>query len=226
MENKITFVNWPSFEKLNLIAQNINSEIKVAGIATDQVSELILKIKEWYSAIQVGMESRHLSLEYYNHNCVLVDKGEGKLSLPLLVQSKEGVTIGFISFQADAAARNLTSPLGIVNPSYRGKGIAYFGPNLLEAIGKELQYSLVYYFVTLETIAQQKVAEALGYKIVGIFPSWDRDLIEGQSQRVSEAVYAKSLSGSEINRLPLPTNLTEKTKQLWSFLFGDLKNNE
>lgn len=223
-ENKI--VNWPSFDKLSLIAQQINPEIKVAGVAINQVPELISKLKEWYPAIQIGMESRHLSLEYYNDNCVLVDQGKGKVNLPLLVQSKDGVVIGFISFQADAAARNLTSPLGVVNPSYRGKGIAYFGPNLLEAIGKELKYSLVYYFVTLETIAQQKVAETLGYKIVGIFPSWDRDLIEGQPQRVSEAVYAKPLSGIEVNRAPQPNNLTEKTKDLWSFLFGDLKNNE
>lgn len=223
MENKFKNVNWPSFDELSLIAQKINPEITVTGIATDQVPELISKLKEWYPAIQVGMESRHLSLEYYTDNSVLIDKGRGKLNLPLLVQSKEGVTIGFISFQAEPAARNLTSPLGIVNPNYRGKGIAYFGPNLLEAIGKEIQYSLIYYFVTLETIAQQKVAEALGFKIIGIFPSWDRDLIDGQPQRVSEAVYGKRLDGMDINRLPLPTNLTENTKKLWEFMFGELK---
>lgn len=226
MENEIKIVNWPSFETLSLIAQQINPEINVAGVTTNQIPELISNLKDWYPAIQVGMESRHLSLNYYNDNCVLTDKGIGRTNLPLLVQSKDGLTIGFISFQADPAARNLTSPLGIVNPNYRGKGIAYFGPNLLEAVGKKLQYSLVYYFVTLETIAQQKVAEALGFKIVGIFPSWDRDLIDGQPQRVSEAAYAKSLNGSEATRLPIPTNLTEKTKKLWDFLFGDLKSNE
>lgn len=204
MESKIKTVNWPSFEKLNQIAQEINPEIKLAGLSSDQVPDMILKLKEWYPEIQIGMESRHLHFNYYNESCVLLDKGMGNKYLPLLVQSKDDVTIVFICLQADPASKNLTSPLGVVNPSYRGKGIAYFGPNLLEVIGKELQYNLVYYFVTLETIAQQKVAEALGYNIIGIFPSWDRNLIDGLPQRVSEAVYAKPLNSSDLNRIPLP----------------------
>lgn len=225
MNSNINTVNWPSFDKLNQIAEKINPEIRLAGISSQQIPEIISKLKDWYPAIQIGMESRHLYSEYYTENCVLTDMGTGKQYLPLLVQSKDGVTVGFISFQADPTARSLTSPLGVVNPSFRGKGIAYFGPNLLEAIGNELKFSLIYYFVTLETIAQQKVAETLGFKIVGIFPSWDRDLIDGKPQRVSEAVYAKPLTESDQIRLPLSSNLTESTKQLWNFLFNESRIN-
>ena len=77
MESKIKTVNWPSFERLNQIAQEINPEIKLAGLASDQVPDIISKLKEWYPAIQIGMESRHLHFNYYNESCVLLDKGMG-----------------------------------------------------------------------------------------------------------------------------------------------------
>ena len=87
-----------------------------------------------------------------------------------------------------------------------------------------MNVGLIYYYVTLETIAQQKVAEALGFSIVGIFPSWDRDLIDGSVQRVSEAVYAKPLRSFDQERLPNQDNLTERTKLLWKFLFEEEKS--
>ncbi len=217
-------MTWPSFDKLNKIAENINAEIRVSAISKDQIQIVISNLRQWYPAIQVGAESKHLSDRFYLNDSYLADGDSARPNLPLIVTSQDGTMVGFISFQIDRSSEALTSLLGVVNPLFRGKGIAYFGPCFLEAIGKQMNVGLIYYYVTLETIAQQKVAEALGFSIVGIFPSWDRDLIDGSVQRVSEAVYAKPLRSFDQERLPNQDNLTERTKLLWKFLFEEEKS--
>jgi len=163
---------WPSEDCIAQIARSVVPDIDIHLIHTSEIPNTIAMLRRWYPAIEVGAESRYLSSEFFLNNCTLRGFDNSHNILPVIVSSNEQ-NIGFMSFELNAQASQLTSSLGVVNPEFRGKGIGYLGPQLLEAVALEMKIAFIYYFVTLENIMQQKIAEKLGFQLIGIFPSWD-----------------------------------------------------
>ena len=211
MTDSPTHLKWPTFSRLSEIARQLDSSLSLTGILGQGVPEITETLLRWYPSIAVGSESRHVKSTFYFEKGMLLEGKEFRQFLPLLVRTENAEIIAFISFQVDTDARSLTSPLGIVAPTFRGKGIAYFGPKLLEAIAREMSCGFAYYYVTTETIAQQKVAEALNFSLLGVMPAWDRDLIEGIPQRVTELIYGKIMQTDEPIRMLSAANLTERS---------------
>ncbi len=223
-----SLLNWPNDEQLNLLLKSIDMPFAVERLLSSELVNFIENLKSWYPAIQIGSESRHLEQEFYLKECQLGEPGGGtevihRDFLPLKVLNEpSGQCIGFINFQWCRRSMTLSSPMGVVDPKYRGKGVAYLGPKLLEALGRRLDVEMLYYYATLENIAQQKVAESLGYQIMGFMPSWDLDLVEGSPMRVTECIYTKQLPSTHPLKKPQKSNLTETTLALYEKLVGEV----
>ena len=79
---------------------------------------------------------------------------------------------------------------------------------------------IAYGMATLKVPHVQRAMEELGFRLIGITPGYDREMVApGVVKRVYEAVYAKVLVADEELHLPQPQNLTPNTKALFDSLF-------
>lgn len=82
---------------------------------------------------------------------------------------------------------------------------------------------MVYYWATLKTKAQQVIAKRYGYRLVGIMPAHDIDMVRPEHPKlVFEALYAKILAPRGDLEIPSPEVLTRETRRLWQLLFDAL----
>lgn len=82
---------------------------------------------------------------------------------------------------------------------------------------------MAFYISTLRSKGNQVLAEKTGYKLVGIIPGNDRDLVApGNTKRVFEAVYAQLLIPKSDLHIPKIEGLTETTRALWQHLFPEM----
>jgi hypothetical protein len=66
----------------------------------------------------------------------------------------------------------------------------------------------------------QQGLEQAGYRLLGFFPGYDRELIApGVVKRVYQAVYAKLLAPENKVLRPDPKNMTPRTRELYGLLF-------
>ena len=61
--------------------------------------------------------------------------------------------------------------------------------------------------------------EQAGYRLLGIVPGYDREIVSGVEKRVYEALYAKVLVPESDLVRPALKNLTPQTKALFDLLF-------
>ena len=85
-------------------------------------------------------------------------------------------------------------------------------------MGAQFQYALA----TLTTPNLQRALEHAGYRLLGFFPGYGREMIApGVVKRVYEAVYAKLLVPEVEVLRPDPKNMTPKARALFDLLFPD-----
>jgi RimJ/RimL family protein N-acetyltransferase len=184
------------------------------------IAEVIASLKQWYAAITVGAESRHLQPDFYRQKVFMKGDEEQRDTFVGLLRDG-GSLVAFYSIERDAYSLALKGRLAVVNPSYRGKKIAQTIPKLFELFGRLCGAGVIYYFVTLEHPISQHLSERFGYQLCGIVPGYDRDMISpGVVKRVYEAIYAKVLVPSDDLHLPQRSNLSDKVKMLWEQLFA------
>jgi hypothetical protein len=64
--------------------------------------------------------------------------------------------VGYMSLEKNIGGRQISSPIGSVEPSQRGIGIGQFGTVILEHVGRAIGAEVAFYYVTLKTTRQQK----------------------------------------------------------------------
>jgi hypothetical protein len=185
----------------------------------EDVLQLTENLRQWYPDIVVGSETCHLDPQFYFAKTFLAGSAEDQNLVPIVM--KEGMNIClFITLEKNPDAMTITSRMGAIAPDHRGKGLANLGPIILETMGRSMGAELAYYFATLKIPHQQVSAETCGFRLVGIVPAFDRDMVSpGNVKRVYEALYAKVLVPEDAIVLPHPKALTPTTKALWDFLF-------
>lgn len=113
--------------------------------------------------------------------------------------------------------------LGAVDEQHRGVGLSQIVPPVIEALGREIGAEAVLQIVTMRSHHMQAVSEQFGYTLCGIIPGFDRDMVKpGVIKRVCEAYYIKLLVDESNVHIPRASALTEKTSQLWQFLFPQI----
>lgn len=209
------------------LAKEVWEEVQVQGYLVAQMTETdvesaVQRIRGWYPDIRVGMESPHLTAEFWTQETTLAGTVDKNL-LPLKIEHEADGIVAVITYEKNALARLITSRLGVLAPEHRGSGLALLGPLLLERIGRAIGAELAYYFATLKTRHQQVIAERAGYQLVGIVPGYDRDMVRpGEVKRVFEAIYARLLVSEDEVLIPAAEHMTSRTKEVWEALFTRL----
>jgi hypothetical protein len=185
-----------------------------------EVPDLVDRLRAWYPDIVVGAESCHLRPEFYYEQTALAESEQDRQILPVVAKQGD-VVVAMITFEMNRLSLTITSRMGAVAPEHRGSGLALLGPRLLESIGRAIGAELAYYFATLKSAHQQVLAERLRYRIVGIVPAFDRDMVRpGEVKRVYEAIYAKVLVNDQDVAVPEQGVLTARTRAVWNAVFG------
>jgi len=194
----------------------------LSQMSAADVSIVAERVRSWYPDIRVGMESPHLQAEFYRSETQLQEVVEERSLLPLVIRHPTDGIVAVITYQRNVEARLITCRLGVLAPEHRRASLALLGPLLLEELGRAIGAELAYYYATLKTRHQQVLAERRGFQLVGIVPGHDRDMLaEGEIKRVYEALYVKLLVPSEQLHTPPREELTARTREVWSALFGD-----
>jgi hypothetical protein len=81
--------------------------------------------------------------------------------------------------------------------------------------------AFVYSLLTLKHPFAQQACERAGYRLLGMFPGYDREEVSpGVVKRVYQAVYAKLLVSEDEVQWPDPKNLTPRAAALYQLLFS------
>jgi hypothetical protein len=184
-----------------------------------QITELL---RSWYPDIWVGTESRHLEPGFYEREFFLKGEERDRPLIGLVVRSADsGEIVGYQTLERNLRGLQIWGPLGVVEPSRRGRGLGFFGTKTLETIGRSIGAEVALYFSTLRVAQAQKNAEKQGYRLVGLVPAFDVDrLAPGVTRRVYEGLYAKVLVAEERVHLPDWNEMIPSTRALYRQLFG------
>jgi hypothetical protein len=211
-------VRWPSLEPPP-------PEIAVpAGYTLQQlgahhVPELIQQLESWYPAIHVGAESCHLRGEFYLEQVHLAGAGLPEKNIAGWAFSTGGRTVALVTVERNLNARTLAGRLGVVHPAHRGNGLSLAMIRLMDHVALAMGMELISTFATLAHPLTQRVLEQSGYRLAGIVPGYDRDMVhEGTVRRVYEALYVKLLVPTSEIEQPSPDALTPGASALLAFL--------
>jgi hypothetical protein len=184
----------------------------------EDIPELIACLEQWYPDMRVGAASVYLQEDFYTNEVFL--EGEAEKDTLVLVARCGEELVAILSFEREAQSLTLYGGLGVIAPQHRGKKFAHLAPACLEAMGRGMNYGLVSYLATLRIPQTQAVAEAAGFRLVGIMPASDRIVVApGVVKHMYEGIYIKVLV-SDSDMLGLQDeSLTPKTKALFDFLF-------
>jgi hypothetical protein len=93
---------------------------------------------------------------------------------------------------------------------------------LEEALGRAMGMGMAYGLATMHYPHMQASLERMGWRLVGITPGFDRELIApGVVKRVYEVVYAKVLVADEELVRPQAMSLTPAVRALFGILFPE-----
>src|SRR5262245_51916900 len=207
---------WPSVEEMTARAP-LPSGYRYQYLDRQQVPTLITALRAWYPGIAVGNASCHLRESFYTDRVCL----DGELDRDLLVVTfkQADELVGVFSVERDADSQVLYGRIGAIAPEHRGSRLSRNILLLEEALGRAMGMGMVYGLATLKHPHMQATFERMGWKLIGITPGFDQEVVEpGVVKRVYEALYAKVLAPEELLR-PRAQDLTLGVKALFDVLF-------
>ncbi|HEX8892686.1 MAG TPA: hypothetical protein VF783_05155, partial [Terriglobales bacterium] len=129
---------------------------------------------------------------------------------------------GLFSCERDQETLSLYGRLAVVAPGHRGAGLCRKFITLAELIGRRIGMGMIYGMATLKIPHVQLAFEASGWRLIGIAPGYDREMVApGVVKRVYEAVYAKVLVPEADLLHPETRNLTPATRSVFRQLFPE-----
>ncbi len=184
------------------------------------ISKVVDSIRGWFPDISVGGASVYLRDDFLGEKVFLAGEAE-KDVLVVLIKAGEELA-GLFSCERDHDTLALYARLAVVAPEHRGVRLGHRCIMLAEFIGRQIGMGMIYGMATLKIPHVQLAFEALGWKLIGIAPGYDREMVApGVVKRVYEALYAKVLVGEADLLRPQPRNLTRGTRAFFCQLFPE-----
>jgi len=210
-------MRWPSVDDITARAP-LPAGYRYEYLGRQQVPALISALKAWYPGIAVGNASCHLRAGFYQRKVCL----DGALDRDfLVVLFKHGSElVGVFSVERDLDSDVLYGRIGAIAPRHRGAHLSRNIPLLGEALGRAMGMGMVYGLATLRYPHMQATFEHLGWKLIGITPGFDKEVVApGIVKRVYEAIYAKVLVAEDNLLRPRAKDLTPAARALVDLLF-------
>jgi GNAT superfamily N-acetyltransferase len=186
----------------------------------DDIGALVAHLDRWYPDVGVGAASGFLRRSFYESEVLLPD-APGRNFIVVVVKCGERIA-GMIACEREPEALTLYGRLAVVAPEHRGAGLGLHAIAAIERIGRALGMGLIYGMATLKIPHTQQAFERLGWRLIGIVPGYDREIVGagGTVRRIYEAVYAKVLAACHELQHPDPRQMTPRTRQLFELLFA------
>jgi hypothetical protein len=186
-----------------------------------QIDALIAFVHQWYPDIGVGGASGLLRRSYYEHSVRLGDDDDRDERDVLVLLLRHGETLaGMFSCEFDRERLSAYAGVGIAAGAHRGAGLVQAGLAFTEAMGRSLGMGLAYGMATLKAPHAQRGFERAGWRLIGITPGYDRELVApGVVKRVFEAVYVKVLVDDSALLWPQRGNLTPRALAMFDCMF-------
>ena len=182
------------------------------------IPETVKAFAAWYPGIAVGNASCHLREAFYEERVVLDGNPERDFFVILIKKDRD--LVGLFSVERDRDSAVLYARVGAVSPQHRGLRISERFPSLIETLGSAMGMGMVYSLATLKHPYMAEKFERLGWKLIGIIPGFDIEMVEpGAVKRVYEAIYTKVLANEEDFVRPRHSDMTPKIVALFELLF-------
>ena len=212
-------MKWPTIDELATLMP-LPHGYRYEQLGHASIAPLIAALRIWHPAIAVGASSCFLREDFYQHR-VCLDGAVAKNVMVVQIKFNDAL-VGMWSVEREEDALAIYARLIVIAPAHRGSGLAVLtsvgSENVSRAMGAQFQYSLA----TLQFPHMQRALERGGYRLLGFFPGYGREVVApGVVKRVYEAVYAKLLAPEDDVLRPDPKNLTPKTKELFELLFPE-----
>lgn len=211
--------HWPRMETLPASVP-IPEGYSFRPIARHEVATVVERLRAWYPDVVVGAESSHTEEAFWHEQVMLQgEEASGKALYGLSFWHGSEYT-GFITFELNPHSRTIHGRLGVVSPKHRHAQLMYTAIRLAELIGRGAGAEIILNYATLQHPFSQAVLEKCGFKLVGIVPAHDRDMVRpGTVRRVFEALYIKLLVPPKEILEPSLDALLPETRRLYEHLF-------
>jgi GNAT superfamily N-acetyltransferase len=208
---------WPSVEELAAAAP-LPEGYRYELLSRRRIPELVDFLYACYPGIEVGNASCHLREDFYASRASLGGEGDGDFFVVLFMHGEE--LAGMHSTERDMDSEVLYGRIGAIAPAHRGRGLAISFLGMMEALGRAVGAGMVYGLATLKYPQMQRGFEHRGWKLVGIMPGFDRELVApGVVKRVYESVYVKLLIPEADLLRPRAEDLTPAGLALFDLLY-------
>jgi hypothetical protein len=187
------------------------------------VAALVNALDDWFPGLAVGNASCFLREDFYANHVFFDQSADHDFFVVIFKQGDEWA--GILSVEREKDSQVLYGRVGAISKPHRGAGLSKLFPPLIEAMGDAMGMGMVYGLATLKVHNMQVGFEKAGWKLIGIIPGFDRELIgPHQVKRVFEAIYVKVLvAESELLR-PSVAGMTPATNALFNFLYPPTAN--
>jgi len=211
--------SWTAVETLSAAAP-LPEGYRYERLTRAEIPDVVRSLADWYPGIAVGTASGHLDERFYEEQVALDDRRERDFFVVLFKKERE--LAGMLSVERDRGSEVLYGRVGAVSPKYRGLNLGERFPALLEAMGRSMSMGMIYALATLKLPHMQAKFEHLGWRLIGIMPGFDREMVEpGVIKRVYEAVYAKVLVDADALARPSYASMTPAVAALFEVLFPE-----
>ncbi|MBL8519123.1 MAG: hypothetical protein JNK75_00495 [Betaproteobacteria bacterium] len=189
-------------------------------MARGDIAPLIAGLKAWHPEISVGASSCYLREDFYLQRTAL--RGGPDADILVVPIAFRGDMVGMWSFEREIDSLAIYGRLIVLAPEHRGAGIAVLAMQGTEHIGRDMGAAFMYALATLQHPFAQRALEHAGYRLLGLFPGYDRvEVSPGVVKRVYQAVYAKLLVPESEIHWPDTRNMSPTARALYELLFAD-----
>lgn len=212
-------MNWlPWNEVLGLV--NLPRGFALQALRAEHVALVVAALQRWYPDITFGVNSCFLREDFYRERVCLDGAIDKDVIVTTVWHGDELVGVWAGERETDSLA--LWGRVVVIAPQHAGTGLTPRINAGMEEAGRRMGAAFIYALVTLKHPYMQRALEQAGYRLLGFFPGYDRELIApGVVKRVYQAVYAKLLAPENKVLRPDPDNMTPAARSLYALLFPD-----
>jgi len=208
---------WPTAEALTSMVP-LPEGYRYELLNRSEIPALVRAVDEWFPGLDVSNASCFRREDFYTSRVVL--EGDVDRDFFVVMFKRGDEWAGMLSVERDRDSQVIYGRVGTIAEAHRGARLSKCFPPLMEAMGVAMGMGLVYSLATLKVPHMQVGFEKAGWKLIGIMPGFDRELVRlGEVKRVFEAIYVKVLvTNSEFVR-PSTNGMTPTTRALFDLLF-------